>query len=417
MVAILKEDEELLWGMRDLRKKREIERSEEEFLAIFKIRDSYEAHKQLMNFKKDPKNIRNLQLGYTLRVNEELLKSYSGAKLSIYLPLEEIKSSYKPIACKGTIGKTEVDILVACGHWHKLNYTPEELKTGVFNLIDHLHELIPSKGKTIGLITFQNGIKNFLEDFRLMGEAILANIPEGTLAIGLYNPTKGLRADLGGVYDKLLHNLCNTACCTYSMMVFLADYLSKFNRDLYWVHVAHSEGGIIAKMALSLIHNSLTTREKFSRYFKEQVIVATYGAVLPVEKTHGFLVLNTYSSKDQATLPRVKYYLESLGEKAKDYYKIKIEESIDTPAIYPGEMPELSVYTWDEMSMADQERYKKYLNSKALWHSLHFVLKAILSPIKGDHDFQGKTYQKVLKEDIEYFRDKHKGFYNAKKMD
>src|SRR6202022_1661711 len=140
---------------------------------------------------------------------------------------------------------------------------------------------------------FQNGINNSSEDFRKMGESILKNLQgdEKPLCIGLYNPTEGVGSDVMRLLDRLLGGfLIDNVCCTCEFFSTLAAKLPAVNKELLWAHFAHSEGGLIAKTALALL-----TRENYFDLFKEHLLLATYGAVLPTPEMHALVAINTYS--------------------------------------------------------------------------------------------------------------------------
>ena len=107
------------------------------------------------------------------------------------------------IPCKGKIADVSVDWVVSCGHWHKLNFTQEEFQTGIVNIADHFHELVPHEGRTIGLITIQNGICTIKGGLRENVQSVVNMAPEGTLTIGLYNQT-------AGHFPRCLQNLPRT---------------------------------------------------------------------------------------------------------------------------------------------------------------------------------------------------------------
>lgn len=71
-------------------------------------------------------------------------------------------------------------------------------------------------------------------------------------------------------------------------------------------------------------------------YFKQNLLIATYGAVLPIPKNYAKTTSNVYSCKDGATLPRVKSYLASLGKKAEDYnFKNFLQNRVKKNTILP----------------------------------------------------------------------------------
>ncbi len=101
------------------------------------------------------------------------------------------------IPCQGRVGEVKVDWVVSCNHWHKLQFSAEELKTGSVNIFDHLPELMSKDGGMVGLITGQNGIHTNLQKFTNgMCQTIIDKAPEGTLFIGMHLPNEGWFKDI-----------------------------------------------------------------------------------------------------------------------------------------------------------------------------------------------------------------------------
>lgn len=156
-------------------------------------------------------------------------------------------------------------------------------------------------------------MNNSIDDFTKMGKSILKNLSEKPLCIGIYNPHKGLLNDLVGVQSKLNGIISDPICGMLGMINFVAPKMRSINPQLFWAHVAHSEGGLIAQTALTLLHNF-----RLIDYLKTRLFVLTYGAVLPTSKQQA-MAINNYSTGDIATWPRVRLTLKDLGELARDY--------------------------------------------------------------------------------------------------
>lgn len=357
--------EKLIRGGFDSSEIAEMDRSYEEFSNLLKGSTHEDFHEKYRVFKeKDPNHSRNLHNRFINNSNAALRQIFMG-QLVLNLPLPLPKSNW--IECRGSVGTKYFDCIVSCGHWHKLKPTYEEMSARQLNLIEHLHELLPSHGRDIGLFTFQNGIDNLKEDLKRMGDSILKNIPEKPLCIGLYNPTKGKIHDLSGVLDKLSGLLSDTICITAQFFSTLADTLFKINPGLHWAYIAHSEGGLIAESALTMLN-----KPRWSSYFRQNLLIATYGAVLPIPKSFANAI-NTYSKKDGATWPRVESYIKSLEEDANTYVIKTVEgNSTDNLPFFP-------------------------------FGFTGFILKTAFECVKGDHDFQGDSYQGALKNDIKDF--------------
>lgn len=284
--------------------------------------------------------------------------------------IEELEGNYETITCEGWVGTIRSEFHVACGHWDVLKdkLSDSEKRLGKFNLMDYFHELVlpPSTKKrnawdsqekkgNIGLVTYQNGINNKPIDFEKKSDWILENLPERPLCIGLFNPSHGksLPGPLGAAPDlyrmseeKVYHT--DTVATTWSMFRTFAKLLPKDPR-FFWLHIAHSEGTLLANAALS---NVLTPPEE-QKFFKEHLHILAYGAVMPIPNRLVRTALNSYSKKDI-----------TLGRYGKDF----------------------------------------------LSNRMHYNIKVVdcqtASPplIEGDHDFLGTTYRNKLKADLTEIR-------------
>lgn len=330
------------------------------------------------HIKANPDFQKDLANGYIDNINTVLKNNFIGRKVAISIEADMFplvpSPEYKLITAELSVGTYKIPCAFACGYLHKLKPSSEELRSGKVNILDHLFELVPKQGRPIGLFTYQNGINNSLDDFYKMGNSIIKNIPEKTLCIGLYNPKKGLFNDALGVLDKLAGILFEITCATHECFKDIAEKLSRSNPGVYWAHIAHSEGGLIAETVLELLQE-----HPKKEYFKNNLLVCTYGAVLPIPTTHA-KAINTYSSKDGATYPRVKSYLEGIGEDIKDY-KIEI--------VYPKDFNNQIPHFYGHISVA---------------------LKLVFDKAVGDHSFQGATYQEALEKNIKAFKIQAKNY-------
>jgi hypothetical protein len=242
------------------------------------------------------------------------------------------------------------------------------------NLFDHLSDLFP-KGSKIGFATFQNGIRNTLADFQNMGELISKKFSGNSLIIGLYNPTEGFLRDMDRVAGHNSGEMCPTVCRTRLMFSTLATQLRKCSPFLKWLHIAHSEAGAIAHLAL----RSILTPDFFpikvpKGFLESHLITVTYGALFSIPKAFALETYNTYSDRDFTTKLWAEYFCRH-----KDYEVKFVESEKKIPA-----SPLLGVASY-----------------MANW------------PIgfpPGDHDFQGDTYQKALISDIGDIRENY-GIY------
>jgi len=316
----------------------------------------------------------------------QLEKDYPiDTKVVINAPIQKIKDSYNKyhlIDCKGSFGSTEADWAVACGNFTKINHLLKENGEKEINLFEYLSELLPRRGNKIGLITFQNGIQNTLADFKKMGQSILNLFPERPLCIGLYNPTRGILNDLNRVFSHHQAKEIATICCTRLMITTISNLLLEINPDLRWLHIAHSEGGAIAHLALKHL------AEKNKKHMRQCLITALYGPVLPVPKKFAYKTYNTYSKDDNATLRWGQEYTNNSD------YDIKIVDSLMEKH---SNLKELS------------------LGNKGLGFGIGPVLGGArlvddfartLPP--GDHGFMDKTYQQALEDNIQAIRNAYK---------
>lgn len=208
------------------------------------------------------------------------------------------------IACKGSIGDVEVDWVVSCGHWHKLQYSPEELNAGVVNIVDHFHEIMPKDGMIIGLITGQNGIQTSLQEFRSMSKSIIDKVPESALYVGLHNSPSWLGGDLFRVMKESCGKETPAVARTRQFMEAIVGQLHDINPKLLWMHISHSEGGLIAHNAI----NKMNPDKK--ELLKEHLISLSLGPAHPIAKTSVFDAENIFSRKDFITKRFAKPFLK-----------------------------------------------------------------------------------------------------------
>ncbi len=203
--------------------------------------------------------------------------------------------SSKIIHCKGSISGVPVDWVVSCGHWDKLKFTPQEKAIGMVNIVDHFEELIPKEGKTVGLITMQNGICTTKKDLKNNVASIAEMVPEGTLTIGMYNPTKGMYSDCKRTFKEQAGKDTPVVVHTRQIMVAISDSLYKINPTLLWLHILHSEGGVIGCNAIKGM-----TEDQKDR-LKNQLHLLALGPAKPIPNKYGREVTNVYSKKDYIT--------------------------------------------------------------------------------------------------------------------
>jgi hypothetical protein len=272
--------------------------------------------------------------------------------LKIMISLQEIESqkrSYVPIICSGYVGTIMSQFYVHCGRWGKLILSEKEKRAGIIDLMDHLSELTQSEESSsqkekFGLVTYQNGINNTKRDFYQKSQWITQNLPEQPLSIGLFNPSLGKSLpgptaaipDLYRMSEEKVYNT-DTLVSTWRLFVTLATRLPK-KQNFLWLHIAHSEGSILANFALT---NKLTPKDQ-QNYFKEHLYVLTYGAVMPVPLPLVSQAINTYSDKDITW--------KTYGEKFRGNrtYNIKVVSSKVPPAPWPQGDHDFIGFTYKE---------------------------------------------------------------------
>ncbi len=199
------------------------------------------------------------------------------------------------IPCKGKIADVSVDWVVSCGHWHKLNFTQEEFQTGIVNIADHFHELVPHEGRTIGLITVQNGICTRKGGLRENVQSVVNMVPEGTLTIGLYNQTEGFFPDVYRTFQERSGKDTPTVVNTRQFLIAVSEFLHKINPELLFYHIAHSEAGVIGVNAIQ----GMTYEQK--ERLQNQLLILGIGPAKPFPKAFGLQVKNIYSKQDFVT--------------------------------------------------------------------------------------------------------------------
>ncbi len=196
---------------------------------------------------------------------------------------------------RGFISGTPVDWVIYCSHWKKLQFTPQERQLGMVNIADHFQEIIPAKGNMIGLITTINGIRTSRKEFSKNVGSLAHMIPEGTLTIGLRNPTKGIFKDCMRTVQERDGKETPIVVLTRQFMVAMSDMLYKINPNLLWAHFAHSEGGLITRNAIQGMTDDQRAR------LQEQLHCLGMGSAKPIPSEYGYKIANVYSEKDFIT--------------------------------------------------------------------------------------------------------------------
>lgn len=199
------------------------------------------------------------------------------------------------IPAKFITSEVQIDWYTSCGHWHKMQFTPEELQVGKVDLLDHFSELVPRVGGQVGLLTLQNGILTPLKDLKEMSQSIIDRVPEGTLFFGMYNPTKNLPADVIRTGCERIGIMTKIVKATSLAMGAIAEAIEKINPQMIWLDTRHSEGGVIGRRAIE----NLTEDQK--QIFKKQVSIVAVGPAKMIPDEYALEVGNLYSTKDYIT--------------------------------------------------------------------------------------------------------------------
>lgn len=209
------------------------------------------------------------------------------------------------LKCQLFVGETKVNCIVSCGLLRELKFTPEERLAGKFNLFDHFPELETSIGAMIGINTLQNGINTSFEELKEMGRSLTSKIPEGTLFIGLYNRDEGFFRNLFRTFLERCGIETPIVCATRQFMVTVAESLHKVNPELKWMDFAHSESGIIKRVAIE----GMTPEQQ--QLMKQHLIYFGIGPAKPMPDRYAFKAYNVYSESDHVTKRFAERYLDS----------------------------------------------------------------------------------------------------------
>ena len=117
-------------------------------------------------------------------------------------------------------------------------------------------------------------------------------VPEGTLTIGIYNPTEGLLTDCNRTLQERSGKDTPIVVLTRQFLVAISESLYKINPNLLWLHIAHSEGGVVGGNAIK----GMTEEQK--DHLKHQLYFLGLGPAKPLSLEYGRGVTNIYSRQD-----------------------------------------------------------------------------------------------------------------------
>lgn len=205
--------------------------------------------------------------------------------------------------CKGVVGGVEIDAFVMSRLAHQLKFTADECKTGIVNIFDHFSELLPNAGIFPPFATCQNGINTKRQEFGDMGYNLATFLPKETLLIGIYNRTEGLVKDSLRAMKELFGKETPIVDRTRQMMTACLDVLSNTSPEGLWLHVMHSEAGVIGKNAIE----GMTSEQR--KKLRNHMIGLGIAPAAPLSKCHTLDAISYYSEKDQVTLQYGELYL------------------------------------------------------------------------------------------------------------
>ncbi len=199
-----------------------------------------------------------------------------------------------------------VDIIVISGAIHKIRYTPVETILNKANLLDHFHEIVPKEKGVIGLVTTQNGVNTSLDDFKINCKSIVDNIPEQTTLIACHNKSNGTFQDFLRAHSEVnKRTMTLNASLTGHFTGIIANSLNNIQSSTYWLHVPHSEAGVLFNLGYTM----LTESQK--DLLKNQLIVFAVAPAEPISWQHCFEADNIYSHADRLTGPLGKKFLNN----------------------------------------------------------------------------------------------------------
>ena len=118
---------------------------------------------------------------------------------------------------------------------------------------------------------------------------------KGTLFIGIHNPTKGLPRDFIRTIGEKIGIETSAVERAKQFFMVLADSISRVNPNALWLHIAHSEGGVITNRAIERVG------ERRQEILQKQLYVFSVGPAEPIPMDYGAKCISVYSEKDYVT--------------------------------------------------------------------------------------------------------------------
>ena len=234
-------------------------------------------------------------------------------RTEIYIPTTWKMPGLQTFLVKGLMNGIRADFVISCGHFHQLQFTPEELKAGRANLLDHLQDLMPKEGNQFALVSVGNGISTSEKEFKEMNHEVSQE--HRGLSISLYNKSNienwflklfmasisrniiGSILDVDRTFKEQAGIRTKSVKVTEQFFTLISDKILKINQDALWLHIAHSENGVITKRA---IENLGPDKREI---FKKMIYVFALGPAIPISEEHVASAENIYSFRDFVTLP------------------------------------------------------------------------------------------------------------------
>lgn len=185
--------------------------------------------------------------------------------------------------------------MVRCGRISSLEFTSQEIGSGLVNILDHMSELTAKDGTQISLVTFQNGVWNKDGDCENNFRGLMDQIPEDVLAIGIFKPTDNPVTDVTRAWQEQKGYDTVDAIHTRQILVAFAESLYKVNQDQKWLHVVHSRAGATGRQAIE----GMTPEQQ--EMIKGSMIWLGIGPAAPLPVAYAYKATNYYSTKDAVT--------------------------------------------------------------------------------------------------------------------
>ncbi|MES2344574.1 MAG: RHS repeat-associated core domain-containing protein [Chlamydiota bacterium] len=225
-------------------------------------------------------------------------------EISAYVPITDISIlAQKVQPYPGICGGISTTFVFACGHLHRLKFTPEEMDMGCFNFFDYFGELMPQGQGYIGLLHPIHGIENTLGDFIGMSQKRYDAIPEKPLLIGMYFASLSLGDSLERVKIEREGKMTDRITIEKHFIETATEFIDTYHEGNYMLTSPHSEGGLVATRSISLASG------KNKDYIKNTYLSIGVGAAEPLSNEFAHKAIDFYSESDHVTKRFAKPFL------------------------------------------------------------------------------------------------------------